>query len=67
MSSKSKTRKATKSAVQGTYALCITVGLIVGVGLGPILGSVPIASLIGAVLGAGAGYFFSHLKKRSRR
>ncbi len=60
-------KKAKKSAVQGTYALCITVGLIVGVGLGPMLGSVLITTILGGVVGAGAGYFFSHLKKRSRR
>ncbi|MDP6537816.1 MAG: hypothetical protein QGG02_16050 [Gammaproteobacteria bacterium] len=49
--------------VRGTYALCITVDMIVGV-LDPILGSVLIVSLLGAIIDAGAGYFSSHMKKR---
>ena len=56
-------KKSKKQAEQGTWALCITAGLIVGVGLGPLLGNVPITSLVGAAIGAGAGYYFTHQKK----
>ena len=59
-------KKSKKQAVQGTWALCITAGLIVGVGLGPLLGSVLITSLIGAALGAGTGYYFTHQKNRTK-
>ena len=55
-------KKSKKQAEQGTWALCITAGLIVGVGLGPLLGSLPITSLIGAAIGSGAGYYFTHKK-----
>lgn len=60
-------KKNRKSAQQGTWALCITAGLIVGVGLGPMLGSVPATATIGALLGAAAAYYFTHQSKRSRR
>ena len=33
-------KKNKKKAEQGTYALCITAGLIVGLGLGPLMGNV---------------------------
>lgn len=60
-------KKSKKQAAQGTWALCITAGLIIGVGLGPILGNVLLTALIGAAVGAGAGYYFTHQKNRSKR
>lgn len=57
-------KKSKKQAEQGTWALCITAGLIVGVGLGPSLGNLLITTLIGGVLGAGAGYYFTHQKNK---
>ena len=59
-------KKSKKSTEQGTYALCITAGFIVGIGLGPLLNSVLITSLIGTLLGAAAGYYFNHQKKRRK-
>ena len=59
-------KKSKKQAVKGTWALCITAGLIVGGGLGPLLGSGLITSLIGAALGTGAGYYFTHQKNRTK-
>lgn len=52
-------KKNKKQARQGTYALCITAGLIVGVGLGPAFGSVIITAIVGGGLGAVAGYLFT--------
>ena len=52
-------KKNKKQARQGTYALCITAGLIVGVGLGPAFGSVIITAIVGGCLGAVAGYLFT--------
>ena len=51
--------KRKKQAKQGTIALCITAGLIVGLGLGPAFGSVAITSVVGGILGAVAGYLFT--------
>ncbi len=51
-------KKKNKSK-QGTYALCITAGLIVGLGLGPAFGSVLITTLIGASLGAGTAFMLT--------
>ncbi len=55
-----KSKKSKKQAEQGTWALCITAGFIVGVGLGALLDSVIITSLVGTAIGAGAGYYFTH-------
>lgn len=51
-------KKKNKSR-QGTYALCITAGLIVGLGLGPAFGSVLISTAVGALLGAGTAYMLT--------
>ena len=59
--------KKNKHPERGTFALCITAGLIVGVGLGTIVGSPLFTTVAGGCLGAAAGYYFSHQKKRSRR
>lgn len=55
-------KKNKKQARQGTYALCITAGLIVGVGLGPAFGSVIVSAIVGGSLGAVAGYLFTKRK-----
>lgn len=52
-------KKSKKHSQQGTYALCITAGLIVGIGLGPVFDNVLITGLVGAAIGAGAGYFIN--------
>ena len=62
MSKKSKK----KAAEQGTYALCITAGLILGIGLGAILNSLLLITALGVVGGAGAAYYFNHQKKTGR-
>jgi F0F1-type ATP synthase assembly protein I len=56
-------RKAKKNSERGTYALCITTGVIlVGLGLGPLLGSVLASSAIGVLVGVAAGYFIINRK-----
>lgn len=55
-------KKKAKSADQGTWALCITTGLIIGVGLGPIMGNLLLTAIVGAGIGAGFGYYFTHQK-----
>ncbi|MSR11334.1 MAG: hypothetical protein EXR84_05975 [Gammaproteobacteria bacterium] len=55
-----------KQAKQGTYALCITIGIIIGVGLGALVDNLLVLILVGAVGGAGTAYYFNHLKRSSR-
>ena len=49
-------KKAKKNSERGTYALCITTGLIVvGLGFGPFLGNVLVSSVLGVVAGGIVG------------
>lgn len=52
-------RKNKKSAAAGNYALCITVGLIVGVGLIPMVGNFALTIPLGGIGGAIAGYLIN--------
>ncbi len=56
-------RKSKKQARQGTLALCITVGLIVGVGLGRFVGSMLMSTVIFGLLGLAAGMIFTRKAK----
>lgn len=61
-------KKTKKNAERGTYALCITAGLIgVGLGLGPFLGSVLASSAIGIVAGGVVGYLINHRQPSRKR
>jgi len=62
MSKKSKQ----KSAEQGTYALCITIGIIIGVGLGAIVNNLLLYTVIGAVIGTAVAYYFNHHKRQRK-
>ena len=55
MSKKSK-KIASK---QGTWALCITAGVVLGLGMAPLLGGLLVSVLAGTVTGLIAGYFFT--------
>lgn len=57
-------RKSKKQSIQGTYALSVTAGLIVGLGLGPAFGNVLITSLIGGAIGAAAAYVLTHPRRK---
>jgi hypothetical protein len=59
--------KKSKSSVQGTYALCITAGTVVGFGLSPMLGTVLIPLLLGIAAGCGAGYYFTNKTQKKKR
>lgn len=51
--------KKNKNSAQGTLALCITAGTVLGFGLSPMLGTVLIPVVLGAAAGFGAGYYFT--------
>lgn len=55
-----------QQSAQGTYALCITIGLVTGLGFGPYVGSILLSILGGGVLGYGVGYWFTHLKSKRK-
>ena len=44
-------RKKKGNAKQGTYALCITMGIVIGFGLGVIFEQLLITTLVGAAAG----------------
>lgn len=49
--------KKSRKADQGTYALCITVGLFAGLGLTPMFDNAMIPPLIGVIAGIAAGHY----------
>lgn len=53
-------KKSKKQAKRGTFALCITAGLVVGVGLGPFVGNMLLSIVIFGLLGIAAGWVFTH-------
>jgi|TARA_B110000263_G_C15197940_1_gene459257 hypothetical protein len=59
--------KNKKTDSRGIYAMCITAGLVFGIGLGPVFGNVSITAIVGMISGAAAGYYFAHQKKRNRK
>lgn len=59
-------KKARRNSEQGTYALCITTGLIIGVGLGAILDSVVLVAMLFGIIGGVAAYLFNHRKKKRK-
>lgn len=60
-------KKKKQSAIAGTYALCITVGVIVGFGLGAIAGNLILTLLLGTVAGAAAGHLFTRQARMQLR
>lgn len=59
-------KKKEKSRQQGTYALCITAGLILGLGLGPAMDNVVVTMIVGGIAGAVAAYFINQKATNKR-
>lgn len=57
-------KKSKRQAKRGTFALCITAGVVVGVGLGPFVGNMLLSVVIFGLLGIAAGWIFTHRKRR---
>ncbi len=55
-------RKSRKQASQGTIALCLTIGVIVGLGLGRFLGNVLLSMALFGLVGLAAGWYFTRKK-----
>ncbi|MEX2131019.1 MAG: hypothetical protein WD772_05990 [Pseudohongiellaceae bacterium] len=51
-------KKNKQSERAGVYALCITIGVVVGIGLAPVVNNLILTLLIGTGGGALAGYLF---------
>lgn len=52
-------KKKKETSTAGVYALCITVGVIVGLGLTPLMGNLLVMVLVGGVAGAVAAYLIN--------
>ena len=52
-------KKKKETSAAGVYALCITVGVIVGLGLTPLMGNLLVMVLAGGVAGAVAAYLIN--------
>ncbi len=61
MSKKKNRRQATTTEV---YALCITVGLVVGLGLSPVMGNLVVMVVTGGAVGAVVAYLVTRKKNR---
>ncbi|MDC3196532.1 hypothetical protein OAU36_02230 [Gammaproteobacteria bacterium] len=59
-------KKAKKNSMQGTYALSMSSGLILGFGLGAIMDSVLVATISGGLIGGVAGYLTNHPKTKRK-
>lgn len=59
-------KKKKQSSAAGLYAMCITIGLIVGIGLGPVAGSVTVMALAGCAIGAGLAFALLRYADRVR-
>lgn len=58
--------KKNRKADNGTYALCVTIGLFAGLGMTPMLGNAVYPPLIGLAFGFGIGHYLvrrGHSKK----
>jgi len=66
MSKKKSKRQVTASEI---YALCVTIGLVVGLGLSPLMGNILMMAGIGAVAGALLAFLVTRrsAQQRSRR
>lgn len=63
MSNKKPGKKKRKQSIQGTYALCITAGLVIGLGLGPAFGNVWMTALAGGLIATVAAYVLTQRLK----
>ena len=59
-SSKKSKKKSKQNPSQGSYALCITFGLVIGFGLGGAMDNMLLLTGLGVLVGWGAGYYFTH-------
>ena len=52
-------KKKQQTSASGIYALCITAGLVVGVGLAPLTDNLPGSALFGVAAGAVAAFIIN--------
>ena len=60
-------RKKKQSSTAGLYALCITAGLIIGVGLTPVFGNFLVLVILGGAAGVAAAYVINKKSPKPKR
>jgi hypothetical protein len=61
------TRKKKQSSTAGLYAMCITAGLMVGIGLAPVFGNFLILVILGGTAGIAAAYVINKNSPKPKR
>jgi len=61
------TKKKKQSSTSGLYAMCITAGLIIGVGLAPVFGNFLIMVTVGGIVGVVAAFVINKKSPKPKR
>ena len=61
------TKKKKQSSTAGLYAMCITAGLIIGIGLAPVFGNFLIMVIVGGIVGVVAAFVINKKSPKPKR
>jgi hypothetical protein len=60
-------KKKKSSSASGLYAMCITAGIILGLGLTPVMGNMIVMLVIGALSGTAVAFFINKNTPKPKR